>query len=216
MPSPARAAPLRVTRVPPPAAWAPPSGHPAAWAQVRSAAWLKELKEQQLPAVFAARGLEVNELRPELASLRQQFELADHTRCMLDERHQAQLAGYDSSPAAAKLLSGKKRPKEDPLSRLLRDFCAPRQVRLEALAEAIRSVDAEVRETATWLAEPKSASVESLLVPIASFITSLEKEQVCGTRARVRVRARARQRQRPRPRPRPPPRARPPPLLAAT
>lgn len=61
---------------------------------------------------------------------------------------------------------------------MLRDFCAARRSRLDALHEAILLAEVEIKETATWLAEPKNSSVEQLIVPISSLITSLEKEQV--------------------------------------
>ena len=133
---------------------------------VKSAAWLKDLKEHQLPALFAARGLEVNELRPELSSLRQQFEMADHTKRMLDEHTES---------APSKFPSLKRRA--DPLASLLSEFCETRREKIEHLREMVQKAESEVRGVAGWLAEPANSSVEQLFTPIASFITALEKEQ---------------------------------------
>ena len=127
---------------------------------IRSAAWLKDLKDVQLPAVFAARGLEVNELRPELSALRQQFELADGTRSMLEER-----TAVAKEEAASK---GKKAVPDDPLAVLLQTFCVERRTRLEVLGETVNAAEADLRATALWLAEPANSTVEQLLVPIAS------------------------------------------------
>ena len=133
---------------------------------VKSAAWLKELKTE-LAAVFAARGLEVSELRPELSQLRQQYEMADHTRGMLEEHHLI-------SPS--KNAKGKAN-KEDPLAVLLRGFCDGRRARLDHISGAVAAAEAKVKSTAKWLAEPPNSNVETMIVPIANFITCLEKEQ---------------------------------------
>ena len=108
----------------------------------------------------------MNELRPELSSLRQQFEMADHTKRMLDEHTES---------APSKFPSLKRRA--DPLASLLSEFCETRREKIEHLREMVQKAESEVRGVAGWLAEPANSSVEQLFTPIASFITALEKEQ---------------------------------------
>lgn len=151
---------------------------------VGSASWIKDLKEKQLPAVFAVRGLMMSELRAQLASLRHQFKTVETMRELLKKG--AEPADAKVTPTAPKLASLKpwsssssssRGRDRDPLEKLCARFCETRRTQLDALTADFGALDGEVRSLALWLAEPaeRVPPAEELFGPVATFITDLER-----------------------------------------
>ena len=137
--------------------------------QVGSTVWIKELKEVELPSVFAAKTLVVSEMRPELTSLREQLSLVEKFGVALKAKAAAKanlaaVGATDDDDASS-----------DPLGLLLEQFMSEKRPVFEALAADLSAMECEIKSLASFLAEPASSGAEALFVPIATFVTSLEQ-----------------------------------------
>ena len=147
---------------------------------VGSTLWIKELKEVELPAVFAARGLVMGEMRPELTSLKEQFGLVQSFAVSLAAKAKAEatlaaVAGGEGEGEGESEGEGEGGVVSDPLAGLLEAFVGEKKAVLDGLVADVVAMEAEVKQLASFLAEPPSSGAEALFAPIAAFVTAFEQ-----------------------------------------